>query len=148
MAAAIMCDTAVSMLDEEKHLWIPCIGAERPPMREGHNWAASPVLVIDLGVIPNPDHRHFETLLVCEAGFVSEGCLAYLRSSTISDRNQARRSVSSIRFSIRLALATSPCLSHNSWAERRLRVSSRLSARSSESISSAATFSALLSFKR
>src|SRR5690348_7868495 len=64
-------------------------------------------------------------------GILHDSCVLFFAPSpspnylsTISDRNQARRSVSSIQFSIRLALATSPCSSHNSWAGRRLRVSS------------------------
>ena len=41
----------------------------------------------------------------------------------VSNRNQVRRSASSIQFSIRLAVATSPCSSHRSWVRRRRAVS-------------------------
>src|SRR5262249_7892084 len=36
-----------ALLLEEQHLAVPCIGAQWPPVREGHHGAFSPVLVID-----------------------------------------------------------------------------------------------------
>jgi len=63
-----------------------------------------------------------------------------------SNRNQVRRSVSSIQTSIRLALAMSLCSSHTPCTSRRLAASALLSSRNSASMSDGSTYSASLSF--
>src|SRR5689334_15841804 len=67
MTAAIMRNTAVSMLDEEKHLRIPCVGAEWPAMCERYYCSFAPVLVINLSIIPRLDCGH-SLLLYSRAG--------------------------------------------------------------------------------
>ncbi|MGY4487867.1 hypothetical protein ACVWWR_007058 [Bradyrhizobium sp. LM3.2] len=57
----------------------------------------------------------------------------------VSYRNQIRRSVSSIQFSSRLAVATSPYSSQSSWTRRISRVNCWLSLRSSASMSCGST---------
>jgi len=69
-------------------------------------------------------------------------------SRMTSDKNQVRRSVSSIQTSIKLAVATSLCCSQTSCVERSHSVSSRLSAKSSASTSFGVTNSLLLSCSR
>src|SRR5262249_13484026 len=71
-----------------------------------------------------------------------------LATRVASNRNQVRRSASSIQFSIKLALATSSCLSQIAWASRKLAASCLLSSRSSASMSRGVTKSASLSNTR
>src|SRR5438034_754973 len=60
MAAAIMRDHPEALVQEEEHLRVPVVGAERPAMMEddrlGVLWA--PVLVIDFGVVFGCDDAH------------------------------------------------------------------------------------------
>src|SRR5262245_50429528 len=51
MAATIVRDDAEAVLREEKHLAVPSVGAQRPPVRERYDRAFAPVLVVDLGAI-------------------------------------------------------------------------------------------------
>lgn len=62
-------------------------------------------------------------------------CQCVQASRVISDKNQVRRSVSSIQFSIKLAVATSLCWSQISCVARKERVSCWLSSQSSPIIS-------------
>src|SRR5437867_686865 len=48
MTAAIMRNHAISLVRQEHHLRVPCIGAQRPAMRESDGLPCAPVLVIDL----------------------------------------------------------------------------------------------------
>src|ERR1700745_1262575 len=66
---------------------------------------------------------------------------AYCLPRFISDRNQVRRSVSSIQTSIRLAVATSRCSSHTLCASRRRAASVLLSSASSAIMSRGSTYS-------
>src|SRR6266436_223607 len=66
----------------------------------------------------------------------------------ISDRNQVRRSVSSIQTSIRLAVATSRCSSQTLCASRRRAARVLLSSANSATMSDGSTYSALLSSTR
>ncbi len=52
MAAAVMGDDAVALVEEEEHLGVPVIGAERPPVMEDDRLAGAPVLVEDLRCRP------------------------------------------------------------------------------------------------
>src|SRR5262245_8639123 len=42
-----MRDHSEALLDEEKHLPVPCVGIQRPPMGEGDGRASAPVFVVD-----------------------------------------------------------------------------------------------------
>src|SRR5262245_42219752 len=65
MTPAVECDAAVALLYEEQHLTIPCIGIERPTVREGDDRACSPVLVVDLNAILGRDGAHVLGPLRC-----------------------------------------------------------------------------------
>src|SRR5215510_10788717 len=58
MTTAIVGDDAETVLREEKHLSIPGIRVQRPAVREGHDRALAPVLVIDLRSIFGFDCAH------------------------------------------------------------------------------------------
>src|SRR5262245_40706608 len=58
MTPAVECDAAVALLFKEQHLTIPCIGIERPTVREGDDWACSPVLEIDFCAVFGCDRAH------------------------------------------------------------------------------------------
>ena len=58
VAAAVMRDDAIAMLDEEQHLRVPVVGAQRPAMVEHDRLALAPVLVEDLGSVLCLDIRH------------------------------------------------------------------------------------------
>lgn len=60
MAAAIMRDDAIAFLDEEHHLRVPVIRAERPAVVEhdGERVGVAPVLVEDFGLVGGGDERH------------------------------------------------------------------------------------------
>src|SRR5882724_2147956 len=66
----------------------------------------------------------------------------------VSKRNQARRSVSSVQTSIRLAVAMSRCSSQTSWASRRRAANVLLSSANSAIMSKGSTYSASLSRTR
>src|SRR6266446_6030248 len=74
--------------------------------------------------------------------------MVQFRPRFISDRNQVRRSVSSIQTSIRLAVATSRCLSQTLCVSRRRATSVLLSSANSAIMSDGSTYSALLSSTR
>jgi hypothetical protein len=51
MATTIMGDDPVALCQEEQHLAVPVIGAQRPAMME-HDWLAlAPILVEDFGAV-------------------------------------------------------------------------------------------------
>jgi hypothetical protein len=74
MAATIDTDHAIAMVDEEQHLGIPVVGAERPAMMEDNRLAVAPVLVKNLDAILGRD---------CTHDFASFGTLARIRSSFV-----------------------------------------------------------------
>src|SRR5262249_31127911 len=107
--------------------------------------------------IAGPNNSDFHGRLHCGINppvchrlpFMARRRTAYsLATRVASNRNQVRRSASSIEFSIKLALATSSCLSQMAWASRKLAVSCLLSSRSSASMSRGVTKSASLSNTR
>ncbi len=53
MSAAVMRDDAITLSEEEKHLVIPVVGAERPAMVEDDRLSIlrTPILVEDLGAV-------------------------------------------------------------------------------------------------
>ena len=62
MAAAVMGDDPIAVIEEEQQLRVPVIGRERPAMREHHRLAAAPVLVVDLDAVFGLDRRHAQLL--------------------------------------------------------------------------------------
>jgi hypothetical protein len=59
MAAAVDADHAIAMMDEEQHLSIPVVGAERPTMMEDDGLALAPILVEDLNAVLRSNEAHF-----------------------------------------------------------------------------------------
>ena len=58
MAAAVMGDDAIAMMQEEQHLRVPIIGRQRPAMAEHDRLARTPVLVEDLRAVLGGDGGH------------------------------------------------------------------------------------------
>src|SRR3989449_3785887 len=58
MAAPVVGDDAIAVLEEEQHLRVPIIGRQRPPMAEHDGLTLSPVLVEDLNAVSGRDGRH------------------------------------------------------------------------------------------
>ncbi len=60
VAAAIMGDDAEASGDEEQHLCVPIVRAERPAVMEHDGLGAlrAPVLVVNLGTVLGGDERH------------------------------------------------------------------------------------------
>ena len=58
MAATVNADHTIAMLDEEQHLGVPVVAAERPAMMEDNWLALAPVLVENLGTILGRDCAH------------------------------------------------------------------------------------------
>src|ERR1035437_6539058 len=51
VAALVMSNTAIAMGTQEKHLRLPAIRTEWPPVAEHHRLPDAPVLVIDMGAV-------------------------------------------------------------------------------------------------
>src|SRR5258706_8391964 len=68
MAAPIDSDHAISVVEEEQHLGIPIIGAERPAMVEDDGLALAPVLVENLDGVFGCDRVH--CLVSCVSRFI------------------------------------------------------------------------------
>jgi hypothetical protein len=58
VAAPVMRDDAVAVVQEEQHLVVPIVGAERPAVMEYDRLASTPVLVEYLGTVSGSDGRH------------------------------------------------------------------------------------------
>src|SRR6185436_7121247 len=60
MAAPVMGNDAVALVEEIEHLGVPIVAAQRPPMVEDDRLCAlrSPVLVIDFGAVFGRDRAH------------------------------------------------------------------------------------------
>src|SRR5947208_1412712 len=52
MSAAISCNDAETLAEEEKHLRVPVIGRQRPAMTEDDRLTFAPVFIINLDVLP------------------------------------------------------------------------------------------------
>src|SRR5437870_10627621 len=50
VAASIMRDDAIAVIEEKQHLRVPVIGRQRPTMAEDDGLSAAPVFVIDVDV--------------------------------------------------------------------------------------------------
>ena len=58
VAAAVMRDDAIAVLEEEQHLRVPVVGRKRPAMAEHDGLPAAPILVEDLDAVLGGDRRH------------------------------------------------------------------------------------------
>src|SRR6266404_1136395 len=143
VTSSIMGDDAITVFEEEQHLRVPVISRQRPTVAEDDRLSFTPVLIIDVDVcsvfFTDCDVRHY----------ILPSCLmAQFRPRFIPDKNQVRRSVSSIQTSIRLAVATSRCSSQTLCASRSRAASVLLSSANSAIMSRGSTYSASLSSTR
>src|SRR6516165_1273265 len=81
MAATVDADHAIAMLDEEQHLGVPVVGAERPAMMEDDRLALAPVLVEDLCAVVGCDRAHGFDSVCCEWKYISRGPIQVGRRS-------------------------------------------------------------------
>src|SRR6266404_335010 len=143
VASPVMGDDAIAVFEEEQHLRVPVIGRQRPAVAEDDGLSFAPVFIIDVDVsavfFSDCYVRHFDFAFLLPA---------YCWPRFISNRNQVRRSVSSIQTSIRLAVAMSRCSSHTLCASRRRVASVLLSSANSAIMSKGSTYSASLSSTR
>ncbi len=51
MTAAIVCDYTIAALQEEHHLGVPIVRAQRPPVVEEKRLAVAPIFIVDLGAV-------------------------------------------------------------------------------------------------
>src|SRR5689334_8137722 len=63
MATPIMRNHSESILGQEQHLSIPCIGTQRPSVRKGYDRALSPVFVVNRRAIFHRNRAHLNFLL-------------------------------------------------------------------------------------
>src|SRR3989442_8077762 len=156
-ASAVIGDDTVTCFQKNWHLLLPGSTAQWISVNRDDWITGDVLLIVEIDVagvfLADINVWHLDSPFYCVWVGVDErlgpeyfGLLHTPR--TISDKNQVRRSVWSIQVSIKLAVATSPCSSQTWCVERKYRVRAWLSARSSDSISLAATSSSLLSFRR
>src|ERR1700681_285010 len=60
VAAAVVGDDSIAVIEKEQHLRVPVIGRQRPTMAEHDRLTLAPVLVIDFDPILGLDCRHFK----------------------------------------------------------------------------------------
>src|SRR6266550_5797105 len=98
VAPSVMGDNAIAVFEEEQHLRVPVIGRKRPTMTEDDGLSFAPIFIVDVDVssvfFTHSDVWHDVSPCLLMIQF---------RPRFISNRNQVRRSVSSIQTSIRLA---------------------------------------------
>ena len=58
VAAPVMGDDAIAVIEEEQHLRVPVIGRQRPAVAEDDGLTLAPVLVEDLNAVGGGDHAH------------------------------------------------------------------------------------------
>src|SRR6266478_6399085 len=58
VAATVMGDDAIAVMEEEQHLRVPVIGRQRPTMAEHDGLTGAPVLVVDIDAVFGLDGRH------------------------------------------------------------------------------------------
>ena len=58
VAAAVMGDHAIALIEEEQHLRVPVIGRQRPAMAEHDGLTFAPVLIEDLNAVFRFDETH------------------------------------------------------------------------------------------
>src|SRR5262245_13579318 len=65
MAAPVMGDDAIAVLEEEQHLRVPIIGRQRPAVAEHDGLTLAPVLVEDLHAVFGGDRVHVGPPFTC-----------------------------------------------------------------------------------
>src|SRR5262249_61692138 len=65
MSAPISCNDAIAFAEEEKHLRVPIIRRERPPVTEHNRLPAAPVFIIDLYPVLSGNGVSFPFFSVC-----------------------------------------------------------------------------------
>jgi hypothetical protein len=92
MAASIMGDDAVSLVEEIEHLRVPIVRAQRPPMVEDDRLSilGAPVLVIDFRAVIAGDHAHCRSSFICAENILLASCLGE-GGRRKSSRNRGRR---------------------------------------------------------
>ena len=63
VAAAVVGDHAIALLEEEQHLVVPVVGRQRPAVAEHDGLTLAPVLVIDFDAVLRFDKAHVTLLL-------------------------------------------------------------------------------------
>src|SRR5262249_17977240 len=63
MPAPISCDHTKALAKEEKHLGIPIVCAQRPPMAKYDRLSATPVFIVDLKSVFGCNVAHFFSFL-------------------------------------------------------------------------------------
>ena len=58
VAAPVMGDDAIAVVQEEQHLRVPVVGRQRPAVAEHDRLPAAPVLVENLDAVFGDDHWH------------------------------------------------------------------------------------------
>src|ERR1700676_1416135 len=64
VAATVMGDDAIAVMEEEQHLRVPVIGRQRPAMAEHDGLTFTPVLVEDLNAVLGCNRAHVTPSLV------------------------------------------------------------------------------------
>src|SRR3979490_1547077 len=64
VAAAVMGDDSIAVIQEEQHLPVPVIGRQRPAVREHHRLSGAPVLVVDFNAVFGFDGCHGDAPLL------------------------------------------------------------------------------------
>jgi len=67
MAASVVSDDAIAVLEEEQHLRVPIIGRQRPTMTEDNGLSFAPVLEIDLRAVLGGNRVHDGEILTFRA---------------------------------------------------------------------------------
>src|SRR5271154_61662 len=81
MAAAVMRDNSVSAQQEEQHLVVPIVCAQRPAVVEHDRLTCSPILVVDLCTVLHCDaaHESFSCRVVCSCQLTAGSMTLYRR---------------------------------------------------------------------
>jgi hypothetical protein len=68
VAAAIVGDDPIAVIEEEQHLGVPVVGGKRPPVTEHDGLALSPILVENLDAVLGCDKAYLDLLRNCLLG--------------------------------------------------------------------------------
>src|SRR5437667_632602 len=85
MAAPVMGDDAIAVLEEEQHLRVPIIGRQRPAVAEHDGLAFAPVLVEDFNAVFGRDRAHVLSPLYGVTSLESAGFSIRRRSGSALD---------------------------------------------------------------
>ena len=79
VAAAVMGDDAIAVIEEEQHLRVPVIGRQRPTVAEDDGLTFAPVLVEDLNAVFGCNRAHVMSFLglvaVSSRTFLTRACI-------------------------------------------------------------------------